>query len=126
MAYNMLAPNKRFSQLIAQSWLKGTELNIDKQWLLDNNLISEAEAAFYDEINVDRNPKPNPSPDKPDGTQYIGKIEITELGTLTMYVPYPQRPDLDKLPEIDLERWVNSTVNEQPWVPENIWIPYSC
>lgn len=130
MAYNMLRPNKKFSQLIAQSWIEGKRLKIDKEWLLENNLISKAEAPFYDSIVVNENPEPNPSEKDPNGIQYIGRIEVTEKGKLNMYVPYPQypndphRPSGEPAPTPDeLKDWVDNTTD---WVPKNIWIPYTC
>jgi hypothetical protein len=124
MPFNLLDPNKKLSQLLAQSWLDGQDLNINKDWLVEKGIISPDEAGNY-EVEVDSNPEPKPDPGKPDGPKYIGLITLTEEGKLHMYIPYPKRPDEGKVSNEDLEQWVNDSDPNHP-IPANIWIPYSC
>ena len=130
MAFNVISPNKKLSQLIAQSWLDGQRLNINKDWLIEQGFISQKEAPYYDDekIKVEPNPEPNPEPNQP---LYIGLITFTEEGELGMYIPYPDRPDEclpDEKPLTDevLRKWVESPEDSKPWLPEHRYIPYTC
>jgi hypothetical protein len=117
MAFNLLGPNKKLSQLIAQSWLDGQEVSFDKQFLIDNHLLSENEAEYV-EINVDTTPS---------GPPYIGKIEgMLGGGGYLMYIPYPNRPS--EVTNEELNHWVSSPVDSAPYTPFEIsqWIPYTC
>ncbi|MBW4636408.1 MAG: hypothetical protein KME30_32390 [Iphinoe sp. HA4291-MV1] len=116
MAFNILYPSKKLSQLIAKSWLDRQELSIDKQFLLDNGLISRIDAEYVQEIVMDKNPE-GPLP-------YVGEITISEEGEgkLRIRIPYPNRPP--ELTDEELERWVNDD-NPDNIKPTNIYIPYS-
>lgn len=117
MAYNLLSPNKKLSQLIAQSWLDGQQVSFDTQFLIDNHLLSENEAQYV-EIHVDTTPC---------GPPYIGKIEgIVGGDGYSMYIPYPNRPA--EVTNEELTQWVDSPVDSSPYTPFKIsqWIPYTC
>lgn len=128
MAFNVISPNKKLSQLIAQSWLDGQKLHIDKEWLIKQGLISQKEAPYYDDkrIEVDESPNPEPDPDHPSGPKYIGRITFTEEGKIRMYIPYPERPPVENLTDEDLKEWVESPEDSKPWLPKNPYIPYTC
>ena len=127
MAFNFIGPNKKLSQLIAQSWLDGQRLDINKKWLLEQGFISQEEAPYYDEmIEVERNPSEKPDPEHPNGPKYIGIITLTEEGKLHMYIPYPERPNVEGLTDEVLKEWVNSTTDSAPWLPAHPYIPYTC
>ena len=124
MAFNFIGPNKKLSQLIAQSWLDGERLEINKDWLIEQGLISEEEASYF-KVMVDSNPREKPSPDH----KYIGDITVDEEGEerkLLKYIPYPERPNAEELTDEVLEEWVNSDPNSAPWLPINPYIPYTC
>lgn len=106
--YNILSPNKKLSQLIAQSWLDGERLDINKKFLIKNDILSKEEAEYY-EVVVRENPP---------GPPYRGVIDAVE-GRIV--IPYPDRPA--EVTDEDLEQWVNSDTNSPPWIPpENLQI----
>jgi hypothetical protein len=122
MSFNLLSPNKKLSQLIAQSWLNGERFSFDKQFLIDYGIFSEEEAQFIEDIQVIEEP---PEP------QYIGTITMNREGCLQIYIPYPQRPTgVENEPtDEQLTRWINSDVNSEPFVPWDEfspWIPCTC
>jgi hypothetical protein len=121
MAFNLVSPNKKLSQLIAQSWLDGQRLTIDKKFLVDSGLFSAEEAQYIEEIQVDENPP---------GPPYIGTVTMDKTGSLQIYVPYPARPtEVENEPtDEQLTRWVSSPLDSEPYLPGEInqWIPYSC
>ena len=121
MTFNFVSPNKKFSQLIAQSWLDGQRITIDKNFLIENGLFSEEEAQYIEEIQVDDNPSEPP---------YIGTVTMSKTGHLQLYVPYPLRPTgvEDEPTDEQLTRWVSSPLDSEPYLPGEInqWIPYSC
>lgn len=115
--FNIIRPNKKLSQLIAQSWLDHQELNIDRLSLIQNSLLSEFEAQFVTKVKVDEDPE---------GPPYLGGITVGKDG-YRIFIPYPkQRPDV--VTDDELTTWVNSTVGSEPYTPFGIsqWIPYSC
>ncbi|MEH1870567.1 hypothetical protein [Nostoc sp.] len=114
--FNTLIPNKRLSQLIAKSWLENKEINIDKEFLVNNGIISEFEAKFNIDIHVERDLPPR---------QYKGGITPQPDG-YKINVPYPQRPSSENLPENVLREWVENDSTSAPWTPTNEWIPYTC
>ncbi len=126
MPFNILRPNKKISQLIAQSWLDGCDLTFNKDFLVQEGIISSEEEPYFNEPDVDRNPNQNPDPGNPDGPKYIGNITFTAEGRLQMYIPYPARPDDNLVSNEDLKDWVNSDTNSTPWLPSNPYIPYTC
>lgn len=97
--YNVLSPTKKLSQLIAQSWLDGEALTIDKNFLVDNHILSQEEAEFF---NVEI---------KESGAGYIN------AATFEMCFVYSQeRPSVT---DQELQEWINSPENSPPWVPTN-------
>ncbi|MEH1819134.1 MAG: hypothetical protein V7L31_08665 [Nostoc sp.] len=114
--FNTLIPNKRLSQIIAQSWLENREINIDKEFLVNNGIISEFEAQFQIDIHVERDQPPR---------EYKGGITPQANG-YKINVPYPKRPSSENLPEDVLREWVENDSNSAPWTPTNEWIPYTC
>ncbi|BCL39599.1 hypothetical protein [Nostoc sp. MS1] len=114
--FNTLIPNKRLSQLIAKSWLENREISIDKNFLVNNGLISEFEAQFKIDIHVERNQPPR---------EYKGGITPQQFG-YKINVPYPPKPSSENLPENILREWVENDFNSAPWTPTNEWIPYTC
>ncbi|MEH2239220.1 hypothetical protein [Nostoc sp.] len=114
--FNTLIPNKRLSQLIAKSWLENREINIDKEFLVNNGIISEFEAKYQINIHVERDLPPR---------EYKGGITPQKSG-YKINVPYPKRPTSENLPEDVLREWVENDSNSAPWTPTNEWIPYTC
>lgn len=114
--FNTLIPNKKLSQLIAKSWLENKEINIDKDFLVNNGIISEFEAQFKIDIHVERDKPPR---------EYKGGITPQQYG-YKINVPYPPKPSSDNLPEDVLREWVENDSHSAPWTPSNEWIPYTC
>lgn len=97
--YNVLSPTKKLSQLIAQSWLNGEKLTIDKTILVDNNILSEKEAELFN-IQIQES-----------GSGYIN------AATFEMCFVYSQeRPSVT---DQELQEWIDSPENSAPWVPLN-------
>jgi hypothetical protein len=97
--YTILSPTKKLSQLIAQSWLNGEALTIDKQILVDNHILSEKEAELFN-IQIQES-----------GCGYIN------AATFEMCFVYSQeRPPVT---DQELQEWIDSPENSPPWVPLN-------
>jgi hypothetical protein len=112
MTYNVLSPNKKLSQLIAQSWLEGQKLHIDKKFLIENDIVSVEEADYYKyEIERKKNPPYKIRIDTvPVDTAKKGMFEISYS---------PERPS--EVTDEELNEWVNSDTNSSPWfAPGNL------
>lgn len=97
--YNLLSPTKKLSQLIAQSWLDGNALTIDKKFLVDNAIFSEGEAELFN-VEIQES-----------GSGYIN------AATLEICFVYSQeRPSVT---DQELQEWIDSPENSAPWVPLN-------
>jgi hypothetical protein len=97
--YNILSPTKKLSQLIAQSWLDGEELTIDKKFLVHNNILSKNESKLF---NVEI---------KESGSGYINAATFE-----ICFVYSKERPPVT---DQELQEWINSPEDSPPWVPLN-------
>jgi hypothetical protein len=121
MTFNILSPSKKFSQLIAQSWLDGERYSFDKKFLVEKGIFSEQEAQSIHQIEVREVPPEH---------NLVGTITLLEDGQLELYIPYPQLPtDVENPPTPEqLTSWINSDVNSEPygpWEHFSPWIPYT-
>jgi len=104
--YNVLSPSKKLSQLIAQSWLDGQPLHVDKQFLIDNDIVSVEEADYYKYEIFPQH--------EPPYLIYIDTVHVDEEEKGTIRITYsPQRPG--EVTDEDLKNWVNSDTNSSPW-----------
>lgn len=105
-AYSILSPSKKLSQLIAKSWLDGNRIPLDdKKFLIENNILSEQEANFFEKITVDEVFEKPP---------YEGSIDAIAKA---IYLKYPQRPD--GITDEALKDWIDSPSDSPPWIPDD-------
>lgn len=97
--YTVLSPTKKLSQLIAQSWLDGKELTIDKKFLVHNKILSKKESELF---NVEI---------KESGSGYINAATFE-----ICFVYSKERPPVT---DQELQAWINSPEDSPPWVPLN-------
>jgi hypothetical protein len=104
--YNVLSPSKKLSQLIAQSWLDGQPLHVDKQFLIENDIVSVEEADYY---KYEIFPK-----HEPPYIIYIDTVQVDQEQKGTIQITYsPERPC--EVTDEELKEWVNSDTNSSPW-----------
>ncbi|GAB4182480.1 MAG: hypothetical protein Fur006_18360 [Coleofasciculaceae cyanobacterium] len=102
--YNLLSPTKKFSQLIAKSWVGGEPVPTEEQelkaFLVHHDIFSKKEAELFT-IETQES-----------GTGYINAptFEIR-------FVYSQERPQ--EVTEPELQEWINSPENFPPWVPQN-------
>lgn len=97
--YNILRPTKKLSQLIAKSWLDGEELTIDKQFLVENDILSKQEAELF-QVEIQES-----------GPGYINNATLE-----ICFVYSKERPPVT---DQELQEWIDSPENSAPWVPLN-------
>ena len=97
--YNVLSPTKKLSQLIAQSWLDGNALTIDKKFLVDNHILSQKESELFN-VQIQES-----------GSGYINAATLE-----ICFVYSKERPPVT---DQDLQEWIDSPENASPWVPLN-------
>ncbi|EAZ88402.1 hypothetical protein [Crocosphaera chwakensis] len=124
--------NKQISQLIAKTWLDGTELTEQdiRKLLEDEGLISKDEPL---KVVIDKEPyskwdyKHSP-PGSPPTHNYEGHWNLLDEPDLPieMYIPYPPRPPETDVSSEELQHWLAENPKVGPYYPENVWIPFSC
>src|SRR5690349_18232134 len=96
IAYNILIPQKRLSQLIAQSWLDGKRIPLeDKNFLIEQKILSKEEAEVFRIILVETN-----------------QVEIDEVDK-KIVMPYYQ-PEPEVLEDADIRKWLDNWVKSNP------------
>ncbi|MBD2129190.1 hypothetical protein NDI39_03630 [Microcoleus sp. ZQ-A2] len=110
--YNVLSPTKKLSQLIAQSWLDGQKLTIDKNFLVENDIVSVEEADYYKYEIMGKK--------EPPYVIHIDTVHVDQEQKGTIQITYsPERPG--EVTEEELNEWVNSDTNSSPWfAPGNL------
>lgn len=152
----LLVQSKKLSHLVVHIWLnKAGASELDKYFKQSQNL-SKLLLATKDnpkEYELLRNvfeDKDLPIFNEEEGHYYSFRVTVDqfegslddplpgqaanpgEQGILTMWIPYPPRPEISETPAAplnpsELEGWLNSPVNESPYFyAENPYIPTTC
>ncbi|MBW4636407.1 MAG: hypothetical protein KME30_32385 [Iphinoe sp. HA4291-MV1] len=98
---NVLIPNKRFSQLIAKSWLDGKKLSIDKNFLVQEGIFLEEEIKFF-EVEVG-------------DLSFPGEVGLLDIRQMKIYISSSLERPSQATDEL-LQQWVNEDTNSPPWI----------
>lgn len=103
--YNILAPAKKLSQLIAKSWLEKEHLTIDREYLIEHDILTEEEANYFTTIKAHGGSK------KP---AHRGRVDVVGK---SIEIAHHLRPP--SISDEVIEAWINSPSNAAPWIPED-------
>jgi len=103
--FNLIKPSKKLSQLLAKSWLEKAPVSINRDFFINNDLLSDLDKQYVVVNQVDLPKEPGLYlPEEPG--PYVGLIKV-ESDKVVITIPYSTQPPPD-LKEEDLRAWVEN------------------